>query len=132
MGTLRKYLIVDDDSHERFLVSKTLLRQFPDALIQECQDLNTAIELIRGLPRDNHSTVVIARSTHQVDGPRLVSEMRAVHATIPIVWLGDAGQAHWAQSIGATQFLDHMAWLMIGQTTKDLAQSDKCATESSG
>ncbi len=130
MGAFRKYLVIDDDSHNRFLVSKTLLRQFPDALVQECQDANTAIELIRGLPPEGHETVVIAHSTPQLKGAGLVSTLRAAHSSVPIVWMGEAGQAHWAQHAGATQFLDHMAWLMIGQTAKELNSAG--GTEATG
>ena len=116
----RKFLIVDDNSRGLLYVSKTLLRHFPEAVVQECQDLNTALGLVRDLPADQHRTVVIAHRTLQVDGRDLVIALRDVHSTVPIVWMGDPQESPLAPSIGATRFLDKNAWLVIGATVKDL------------
>jgi DNA-binding NarL/FixJ family response regulator len=120
MASLRKFLIVDDDARGRFYISKTLLRHFPEAVVQECQDLNTVLTLVRNLPVGDHRTVVIAHQTPQADGRRLVEAVRAAHSSLPIVWTGEPCDAHWAKSAGATRFLDKNAWLMIGQEVEDL------------
>jgi hypothetical protein len=120
MASPRKFLIVDDDSRGLLHVSKTLLRHFPEAVVQECQDLNTALELVRDLPAEQHRTVVIAHRTLQADGRNLVGALRDIHSSVPIVWLGEPQESPLAPSIGATRFLDKNAWLLIGATVKDL------------
>jgi hypothetical protein len=120
MGSARKFLIVDDNSRGLLHVSKTLLRHFPEAVVQECQDLNTAIGLVRELPADQHQTVVIAHRTFQADGRQLVVALRAAHSSVPIVWMDDPQESLFAESVGATRFLDKDAWLVIGTTVKNL------------
>ena len=120
MGRPRRFLIVDNNSAARFLVSKTLLRHYPQAVVQECEDLNTATEFLGALPAIEHATVVIARRTDQIDGRELILALRAAHPTVPIVWTADRSQAKWAQSVGATRFLESAAWLLIGVSVEDL------------
>lgn len=120
MGSPRKFLIIDDDAPRRFYVSRTLLRHYPEAVVQECQDLNTALTLVQSLPAGEYRTVVIAHQTPQAKGRQLVAALRAAHSSLPIVWTGEPADALWAQSVGATRFLDKDAWLMIGQEVEDL------------
>lgn len=120
MGSPRKFLIIDNNSRGLLYVSKTLLRHFPEAVVQECQDLNTAIGLVRELSADEHQTVVIAHRTLQADGRHLVAALRAVHPSVPIVWMSDPQDERLAQSLGATRFLDKDAWLVIGSMVEDL------------
>jgi DNA-binding NarL/FixJ family response regulator len=120
MASPRKFLIVDDDSRGLLYVSKTLLRHYPDSVVQECQDLHTAIELVRDLPAAQNRTVIIAHRTLQIGGRDLVAALRAVHSSAPIVWMGDPTEARLAQSAGATRFLDKDAWLVIGTLVADL------------
>lgn len=120
MSPLRKFLVVDDDAQARFLISRTLLRHYPDALVQECQDLNTAIEHLRGLAKDGRDTVVVAHQTPQMQGRKLVEALRAAHASVPIVWTGRPEESDVATAAGATRFLDGKAWLLVGKVVEDL------------
>ena len=120
MGSPRRFLIVDDDSRGLLCVSKTLLRHYPNAIVQECQDVDIATNLVRELPAAQHQTVVIAHRTLQMGGRNLVAALRAVHSSVPIVWMGDPMEARLSQSAGATRFLDKEAWLVIGTTVEDL------------
>ena len=115
----RRFLVIDDDAHSRLLVSKTLLRQYPTAIVQECQDLETAIGVVRDVPKQPH-TVVVAHRTSQVGGRELITALRTAHSSVPIVWMDTRGAAPLAASAGATRFLDKDAWLLIGSTVKDL------------
>lgn len=121
MPSPRRFLVIDDDSNGRLCVSKTLLRHYPTAVVQECQDLNTAIGLVSEVPMDGAQTVVIARRTLQSCGRELISALRAAHTAVPIVWMGNSQDAALAPSAGATRFLDKEAWLVIGTTVEDLA-----------
>lgn len=120
MPNLRKFLIVDDELNSRFLISKTLLRHYPNAVVQECQELDTALEVVRALPASDHHTVVIAHRTARAEGKEVVAALRAVHPSVPIVWTGKSDQMIQTKSVGATRFLDEQAWLLIGQTVQDL------------
>jgi DNA-binding NtrC family response regulator len=119
MAFPRRFLVIDDDSHSRLLVSKTLLRQYPTAIVQECQDLETAIGVVREVPKQPQ-TVVIAHRTLQIGGSELITALRAAHSSVPIVWMDTRGAATLAASAGATRFLDKDAWLLIGSTVADL------------
>lgn len=116
----RKFLVVDDDLFGRFHVSGTLLRRYPTAVVQECQDLYTASEVVSDLPVSEHATVVIARRTPQAGGRRLIAALRAGHSSVPIVWLGDPREETLAPSAGATRFMSKDAWLLIGEVVADL------------
>ena len=115
----RKFLIVDIDSDVRFFVSKTLLRHYPEARVEECADLNTAAALMRAIPAANHCTVVIAHRTAQSSGVALIAALRAAHLTVPIVWLTDPMDGGAGRSEGPTRMLDKNAWLMIGDEVRD-------------
>ena len=119
MALLRKFLLVNDRSQDRFNLSATLLRCYPEAVVQECTDLNTAINLVRGLP-EQHGTVVIAHRTPGSVGRDLIAALRGAHGSVPIVWNGEPHEAALAQAAGATRFLDRHAWLLIGKTVEDL------------
>lgn len=121
MASTRRFLVVDDDSRGLLHVSKTLLRHYPDAVVQECRDLNTAISLVRDLPAVRHNTVVIAHRTLQIGGRELVAALRAAHSAVPIVGMGTSSEAPQSYAAGATRFLEKDAWLVIGTTVQDLA-----------
>jgi len=44
---LLKFLVVDDVPENRFLVSKSLLKQFPASMVQECEKWTPAIAAAR-------------------------------------------------------------------------------------
>jgi DNA-binding NarL/FixJ family response regulator len=120
MPPLRSFLIVNDDSHARACVAATLLRHYPEAVVQECQDLNTAIELVRQIAGSRARTIVVAARTAQVAGRTLVEALRAANATIAIVWMGEPREAGESAAAGASAFLDKHAWLLIGQVVEKL------------
>jgi DNA-binding NarL/FixJ family response regulator len=120
MASLRRFLIISDNSNDRFHLSATLLRHYPEAVVQECMDLNTAIELLLRLAAHQHDTIVIAHRTPQIEGRDLVAALRAAHPSVPIVWAGAPEESVMAEAAGATRFLDRNAWLLIGKVVEDL------------
>ena len=64
MTSPHKFLIVDDNSDSRFLLVKTLLRKFPQAILQETQDGESSIALTRSQSLD---AVVVHRAA-EMDG----------------------------------------------------------------
>ena len=112
----RKFLIVDDNPDSRFLLVKTLLRKFPQAVLQETQDADTAIAIAK---TERLDAMVVHRAM-EVDGITLVRLLRHVSPTAPIVMVSGIDRTVEAVAAGATAFLNYDAWLRIGSVVADL------------
>lgn len=111
-----KFLIVDDNPDSRFLLVKTLLRKFPQAILQETQDGESALTLTRSQDLD---AVVVHRAA-EVDGITLVRTLRDVNRTVPIVMVSGIDRTKTAIEAGATTFLSYEAWLRIGSVVAEI------------
>lgn len=116
-----KFLIVDDNSDSRFLLVKTLLRKFPQAILQETQDGESAVAIVRSETLD---ALVVHRAA-EVDGLTLIRMLRQAHATIPIVMVSGVDRTHTAIEAGATTFLSYEAWLRIGTVVAELLAAQR-------
>src|SRR6186713_2757281 len=112
MSDVRRFLVIDTDAENRFFLTRTLLRHFPHAVVEQCQDLQTVLEVVRALPVNPPQTVVVAHQTIQTEGRNLIAALRAAHSSVPIVWTDEPTQSKWAEEAGATRFLDRKAWLL--------------------
>lgn len=123
----RKFLIVDDNSDSRFLLVKTLLRKFPQAVLQECQDGDAAIAIARMEKLD----AIIAHRAAEVDGLTLIRMLRQTNPKVPIVMVSGLDRSQEAMAAGATCFLSYDAWLRIGTVVAELLSSgaEKSATD---
>jgi CheY-like chemotaxis protein len=123
-----KFLIVDDNPDSRFLLVKTLLRKFPQAILQETQDGESALTLTRSQDLD---AVVVHRAA-EVDGITLVRTLRDVNRTVPIVMVSGIDRTKTAIEAGATTFLSYEAWLRIGSVVAEIlpARADSPAIAS--
>jgi CheY-like chemotaxis protein len=108
--TPRKFLIVDDNADSRTLLCKTLLRKFPDSVIQECQNGDTAIAVVRG----ERLQAVIAHRTFEYDGETLVRLLRRVDPAVPIIMVSGYDRREIAAAAGADAFMNYDAWLTVG------------------
>lgn len=116
MSSPYKFLIVDDNADSRFLLVKTLLRKFPQAVLQETQDSESALATTRSGELD---AVVVHRAA-DVDGLTLVRTLREANPTIPIVMVSGLDRTRTALEAGATTFLSYDAWLRIGTVVAEL------------
>jgi DNA-binding response OmpR family regulator len=116
MSAARKFLIVDDNPDSRFLLVKTLLRKFPHAIIHECQDGNTAINLTKSESLD----ALIVHRAEEVDGLTLIRTLHKVDAKVPIVMVSGIDRSKESLAAGATCFLSYEAWLRIGTIVAEL------------
>lgn len=114
-----KFLIVDDNSDSRFLLVKTLLRKFPQAILQETQDGESSIALTRSELLD---AVVVHRAA-EMDGLTLIRLLRQVNRTVPIVMVSGIDRSKTALEAGATTFLNYDAWLRIGTVVAELVNA---------
>lgn len=111
-----KFLIVDDNPDSRFLLVKTLLRKFPQAILEETQDAESAVALVRS---DRLSALVVHRAA-DVDGLTLVRMLRQANRTVPIVMVSGLDRARESIEAGADTFLNYDAWLRIGTVVAEL------------
>jgi CheY-like chemotaxis protein len=129
MQSRRKFLVIDDNPDSRFLLVKTLLRKFPDAVIQECQSSEPAVDVTK---HDAVSAIVLHRAT-DADGEMLIKLLRQVNTSVPIVMVSGFDRSQVALAAGATAFLNYDEWLRIGTVVSELLQPPpRGATESAG
>ena len=123
-----KFLIVDDNADSRFLLVKTLLRKFPQAILQETQDGESAIALMKA----GHLDAVVVHRAAEIDGISLIRNLRQSNPTVPIVMVSGLDRSKAAVEAGANTFLSYDAWLRIGTVVSELIAVGKspAATES--
>jgi len=113
---IRRFLIVDDNADSRFLLAKTLLRKFPQAILQECQDGEAALAIVQAGQVD---ALVVHRAAG-IDGITLVRELRQANAAVPIVMVSGIDRTKEALAAGASRFLHYDEWLRIGTSVDEL------------
>lgn len=116
MSSPYKFLVIDDNPDSRFLLVKTLLRKFPQAVLQETQDGESALALTQAAGLD---AVVVHRAA-EVDGLTLVRTLRQANRAVPIVMVSGIDRTKTAIEAGATTFLSYDAWLRIGTVVAEL------------
>jgi DNA-binding response OmpR family regulator len=121
MSSPPNFLIVDDNTDSRFLLVKTLLRKFPQAVLRETQDGESAVNLVRS---ENLDAVVVHRAA-EIDGISLVRRLRQTNANVPIVMVSGLDRTKEAIEAGANTFLSYDAWLRIGTVVSELILSGK-------
>jgi DNA-binding NtrC family response regulator len=111
-----RFLVIDENPDGRFLLSKALLRAFPDAAVLECQVAETGFRVLR------HEDVaaVIAHRTFEFDGVSLIRELRKIDAAVPIIMTSGIDREKLALEAGATAFFSYDQWLKIGMFVTEL------------
>lgn len=115
-----KFIIVDDNPDNRFLVAKTLLRKFPDAAVVECQTLETAKTLLRTV----NANLVVAHRTPEMGDCELIRELRTVNSAVPIIAISSIDRTSEVLAAGATRFHFTDEWLLIGNAALELLQAE--------
>jgi CheY-like chemotaxis protein len=110
------FLVVDHNGDSRFLLVKCLLRKFPNAVILEAQDGDSALEMTRrgGL------TAIISHRTVEMLGVELIEKFRETDLTVPIVMVSGIDRTGPALAAGADRFLLYDEWLRIGTVVQEL------------
>jgi CheY-like chemotaxis protein len=110
------FLVIDDNADGRFLVAKTLLRKFPQAVILECQTLAAAFDSLQRQPL----SAVIAHRALEAEGIHLVCELRKQDGDVPILMMSGIDRQKDALMAGANAFLTAQQWLLVGSTLETL------------
>lgn len=113
-----RFLIVDENADSRFLLVKTLLRKFPEAVLQECHDFNTAVSTAQ----TDKLTAIVAHRTYDCDGINLVTALRQANPAVPIVMVSGIDRTPQALAAGANAFLNYDEWLRIGTLVSDVIE----------
>jgi DNA-binding NtrC family response regulator len=116
-----KFLIVDDNPDSRFLLSKTLMRKFPTAVLVECGDDGTAVAVAGGEKLD---AIVVHRSGER-SGLEMLPDFRRLNPDVPIVMVSGIDRSVEAAKAGATYFLLYDEWLRIGTVVAGLLEFSK-------
>ncbi|MDO8543676.1 MAG: response regulator [Opitutaceae bacterium] len=116
----RKFLVIDDNADSRFLLVKTLLRKFPQAVIHESQDADAAI-LMAATPGLD---AIVTHRAVEVDGVTLVSLLRKANPAVPIIMVSGINRSLEANAAGATRFLNYDEWLRIGTVVSEALTAD--------
>ena len=110
------FLVVDHNCDSRFLLVKCLLRKFPNAVVQEAKDGESALTMARrgGL------TAIISHRTTEMLGVELVEKFREADVSVPIVMVSGIDRTQPALAAGADRFLLYDEWLRIGTVVQEL------------
>src|SRR5688572_2671044 len=93
----RTFLVVADDPDRLLLLSTTLHRKFPNAVVQTCRDSEVAVQVARSQRLD---AIIACRST-DMDELSLIEAMRRATA-VPIVLVSSPHHEKLAAEAGAS------------------------------
>jgi CheY-like chemotaxis protein len=111
-----KFLIVDDNLEGQSILSRMLLRKFPNALIEVSGDADTALSTAR-----KGVAAMLIHRAGKVSGIDLTDRLRAINPSVPILLLSETEEAQKAAlAAGATKFLHYDKWLLVGSIVADL------------
>lgn len=123
-----RFLIVDDNPDNRFLVSRTLLRKFPaSGAAVECQTFVAAAKLLKSLPVD----LIIAHRTPEFSVAEPIRELRALCPQTPIIALSSMNQQPDVLAAGADRFHLTDEWLLIGNAAVELLGPERAEAKPS-
>ena len=128
MPLIKRFLIVDDNADGRSLLTRTLLRKFPQSLATECGDATTAVQTAKTERLD----AIIVHRAGEVSGLELIPLLRHVVPAIPIVFVSGFDRSAEAVAAGATCFLNYDAWLRIGTVVNDLLRPEDPTADAAG
>lgn len=77
-----RFLIVDDDPDSTFLARRNLQDSFPDAIVDQAQSGQVALDLIR---QHEFTAIITDYRMPWMDGLTLVRKIRAMNVSVPII-----------------------------------------------
>jgi response regulator RpfG family c-di-GMP phosphodiesterase len=125
MAAPRKILLIDNHTDNRALLARTLLRKFPKVILSECKDRGTAIEAAGQEQVD----VVVLHRTNDAEAVDLITAIRKVNKSVPILVLSGVDRSATVLKAGATKFLNYDEWLMVGSAVEALVSPPESAAK---
>lgn len=124
MVTAPEFLVIDDNRDSRFLLTKTLLRKFPAAVLHECETSEAALATLRS----RHLAAIISHRSAETPGIELLLELRALNRDVPIVMVSGVDRKAAALAAGANRFFLYDEWLRIGTVVDDVLAQRSSST----
>jgi DNA-binding response OmpR family regulator len=110
------FVVVDDNADTRFILVRALSKSFPDTIIQECWDTQTALDRA-GAPG---VTAAIVHRTTEMTGVYFVQSLRRLNPLVPILMISGIDRSHVALAAGANRFLLFDQWQQVGAVVAEL------------
>jgi CheY-like chemotaxis protein len=111
-----KILVIDTDADGRFFIGRTVARKFPSVVIVECQNRESA----EREAQDPNLSAIICHKPLEISGPEMVSNLRKLRPTLPIILVSNVDRDAEAVAAGADRFLPFEEWLRIGTVLQEL------------
>lgn len=124
-STLLRFLVIDDNADSRMLLAKTLIRRFPESVVLECQNGDTALRIAATETLD----AIVAHRTFDYDGETLIALLRRANAHVPLIMVSGYDRSERARAAGATSFLHYDAWLQIGTVVAEAMDAARTRTD---
>lgn len=121
----RRFLVIEDNPDGRALLTRTLLRKFPECQIVEIDSLDGQETILASGSFD----AIVCHRAGVASGTETVRELRNSGVRAPIVLVSGVDRTREALDAGATQFLHYDAWLMLGPMIEDLLRDGGAASE---
>lgn len=121
MPLIHRFLIVDDNADARSLLTRTLIRKFPQCIASECGDADTAIVIAR---TEKLAAIVVHRAG-EITGLEMIPLLRKVAPKVPLVYVSGIDRSQAAVKAGATAFLNYDAWLGLGTLISGLMEGSQ-------
>jgi CheY-like chemotaxis protein len=115
----RTFLVIDDNVDNRFLLTRTLARKFPGALLRECGELGAAV----AVASLEAIEAVILHRVDLADGIETIGHLRAVNPAVPIVMVSGYDRTRESLAAGAARFLLYDEWLRLGSVLEDVLET---------
>lgn len=125
MPLIKRFLVVDDNADARSLLTRTLLRKFPQSLASECGDANAALAIVETEKLD----AIVVHRAGDVPGLELISMLRRAAPTVPIVYVSGIDRTQEALAAGANAFLNYDAWLGLGTLVGQLLEKARSSSD---
>jgi CheY-like chemotaxis protein len=109
MNSCPRYLLVDDNAESRYLLGKTLLQKTPNAILLECQNAESAFELVG----DDGLVAVISHRAADMEGIELIAQLRQRNPRVPLVMVSGRDRQADAIAAGADCFVPFEDWRRI-------------------
>jgi CheY-like chemotaxis protein len=109
MAQALSFLLIEDNTDNRYLLVRTLNRKFPGAVTIECSESEEAIAYLKA---HNFAAIILHRAS-DADALPMVEILRAKTQT-PVIVVSDVDRSEKVLAAGATGFLHYDAWLNLG------------------
>jgi DNA-binding NtrC family response regulator len=116
----RKLLVIDHNPDNGALLVRGLARKFPQAIIELCNELGTAVEAAATQQID----AVVLHRTEEDEAVAIIGILKNISPTLPIVVVSGVDRSEQVLRAGAAGFMHYDKWLMIGVIVDNVLKAE--------